>query len=130
MISMYSRKLQTRSRFNSSRFGAFGILANKWQLFLKPIETEKKVAITLVKAATVLHNLVIDREGVERDSELRQAVKMRIESKGSEVLADDVSVGRRYNRSSCEAVTIRKYLTEYVNGPVGSVPWNERYVKT
>jgi hypothetical protein len=73
---------------------AFGILANKRQLFLKPIETTEKIAVTIVKAATVLHNVIIDWEGIERDSELLQTVKRQLKSKGSEGLEDNVSMGR------------------------------------
>ena len=43
---------------------AFGILAAKWRILNKPIETPNMVD-RIVKCVCVLHNIVIDREGVD-----------------------------------------------------------------
>jgi hypothetical protein len=45
---------------------AFGILYSKWRIFSKAIETTEKTADKIVKAACVLQNVIIDKEGVER----------------------------------------------------------------
>jgi hypothetical protein len=44
---------------------AFGILYSKWCIFSKAIETTEKTADKIVKAACVLQNVIIDKEGVE-----------------------------------------------------------------
>uniref|UniRef100_A0A2H1WB49 SFRICE_033687 n=1 Tax=Spodoptera frugiperda TaxID=7108 RepID=A0A2H1WB49_SPOFR len=44
---------------------AFGILANKWRILHRPIDLKRETAISVVKACTVLHNLIIKKEGIE-----------------------------------------------------------------
>lgn len=39
---------------------AFGILTSKWRILLKPIETNRKNALSIIKAACILHNVVMD----------------------------------------------------------------------
>lgn len=48
----------------------FGILCNKWRVFLKPIETEVKHARLIIKTACLLHNIVIDIDGYNCNDEL------------------------------------------------------------
>jgi len=47
---------------------AFGILAGKWRILNKPIETSPDMAGRSVKCICVLHNTLIDREGVDEAS--------------------------------------------------------------
>ena len=47
---------------------AFGILAGKWRILNKPIETSPDMADRIVKCICVLHNTVIDREDVDEAS--------------------------------------------------------------
>jgi len=47
---------------------AFGILADKWRILKKPIETSPNMADRIVKCICVLHNTVIDRECVDEAS--------------------------------------------------------------
>lgn len=44
---------------------AFGILAQKWRIFLRPIETETSTTIVIVRAACVLHNYLITKNSHE-----------------------------------------------------------------
>ena len=44
---------------------AFGILRSKWRLLSKGIETSVEFADAIVKCMCVLHNTIIDREGVQ-----------------------------------------------------------------
>lgn len=46
---------------------AFGIIRSKWQILDKPILTEVYFADKIVKAICVLHNTIIDREGMEHN---------------------------------------------------------------
>ena len=58
---------------------AFGILANKWRLLRKQIETKPETAEIIVKCLTVLHNVVINKEGI--DEKLMTAVKEKTEAR-------------------------------------------------
>ena len=105
---------------------SFGILANKWQLLLNTIETSDKTADGIVKCCTVLHNIVIDREGADKvllDKILRQLDASDIRNLRT------LASGRRYNRSATNAVTVRNCWKTYFNGPAGSVEWQHRYIK-
>lgn len=44
---------------------AFGILTSKWQILQKPLETDIKTTNTIVKTICLLHNIIIDSEGVD-----------------------------------------------------------------
>jgi hypothetical protein len=39
---------------------SFGILVSRWRILLKAIETNEENAISITKAATVLHNFTIE----------------------------------------------------------------------
>ena len=45
---------------------AFGILYSKWRIISKAIESEVELADKIVKCICVLHNTIIEKEGVER----------------------------------------------------------------
>ena len=45
---------------------AFGILYSKWRIISKATETEVKLADKIVKRIYVLHNTIIEKEGLER----------------------------------------------------------------
>ncbi|CAF4891453.1 unnamed protein product [Pieris macdunnoughi] len=42
---------------------AFGILTCKWRILLKPIETNRQNALSIIKAACILHNVIMDLNG-------------------------------------------------------------------
>jgi hypothetical protein len=102
---------------------AFGILVNKWRLLVKAIETSENKAGNIVKCATVLHNCVIDLEGIDHN------LLDKVNRKVSTLEMIDFRSGRRYNHSPARAAAIRKHLTHYFNSSHGSVPWQERYIK-
>jgi len=45
---------------------AFGILYSKWRIISKTIEMEVELPDNIVKCICVLHNTIIEKEGVER----------------------------------------------------------------
>ncbi|KAK9728825.1 DDE superfamily endonuclease [Popillia japonica] len=51
---------------------AFGIIRSKWQILDKPILTDIDHADKIVKAICVLHNVIIDREGMEHNKKRRK----------------------------------------------------------
>lgn len=106
---------------------AFGILVNKWRILLKAIETRtENKPETIVKAACVLHNFVINKEGIDED--LLKAVEKKIDVLDSRIRS--LNTSRRYNHPATSAVVIRNFWMKYFNSPAGSVPWQERYVKS
>lgn len=104
---------------------AFGILVNKWRLFLKSIEMREKTAEIIVNGATVLHNIVIDREDV--DKVLLEAVCAKVDLRDSQMTS--VQTGRRYNHKAHNALAIQDSWKTYFNSPVGAVPLQNRYRK-
>ena len=45
---------------------AFGILYSKWHIISKAIEMEVELADKIVKCICILHNTIVEKEGVER----------------------------------------------------------------
>lgn len=60
----YNKRL---SRARRTVEHAFGIIASKWQILNKSIETNVDVAVDIVKCICVLHNIIISKEGVEHN---------------------------------------------------------------
>lgn len=105
---------------------AFGILVNKWRVLLKSIETtDEHAAENIVKCATVLHNVVIDEEGI--DQTLMTSVREKVMNRESRERS--LQTGRRYNRSSHSAVLTRNLWMKYFNSDAGAVAWQNRYIK-
>jgi hypothetical protein len=42
---------------------AFGVLTNKWRIFHRPINVSRYFAVDIVKACTVLRNIVREKDG-------------------------------------------------------------------
>lgn len=49
---------------------SFGILANKWQIFHRPINVNLDLAVSIVKTCCVLHNYVRERDGYQFEDTL------------------------------------------------------------
>jgi hypothetical protein len=64
---MFSYRLSKGWRVAES---AFGILAGKWRIFNKPIETSSDMADKTVQCVCVLYNTDIDREDLNQASVL------------------------------------------------------------
>lgn len=87
---------------------AFGILAAKWRILLKSIECKPENAEKIVKCVCVLHNIIIDREGLQADM-----VDMN----------SNLSMNRKNNSSTANAQDIRNKFMGYFNSPNGAVPF-------
>lgn len=84
---------------------AFGILVAKWRILGKAIETKVQTAEDIVKCTCLLHNLIINREGMTHNL-----------SDFSDILENnDGNVTRAYNRATNEAYQLRSTLTNYLN---------------
>ncbi|KAL8586901.1 hypothetical protein ACOMHN_051006 [Nucella lapillus] len=106
---------------------AFGILAMRFRIFMRPIETRPDNALLSIKAAVTLHNVLrvkepmpahaLDREdedGTLHEGEWRQLVKWE----------DGPSNG--LGRAGRTGMHIRDLLADYFGSPQGEVPWQWR----
>ncbi|XP_047521177.1 protein ALP1-like isoform X2 [Pieris napi] len=91
---------------------AFGILANKWRIFHRPLNVSKKLGKNIVKACVVLHNLVRDRDGYRSADGYVATETAFVDLPDSNV----VQGGRTAN-------DIRNNFAEYFTSPEGSLPW-------
>lgn len=92
----------------------FGILANKWRIFHRPINVNIDLVNYIIKSACVLHNFVRDRDGFSYDDTLNNPL--------TETIAPD-SV-RRNNRT---ALKYRELFAEYFMTE-GRLDWQDNYI--
>lgn len=67
--TLNSRKRNFNNRLSRARKSvecAFGILYAKWRILSKELETNVDLTETIVKCICILHNTIIEREGIER----------------------------------------------------------------
>lgn len=97
---------------------AFGILANKWRIFHRPLDVTEKTAVQIVKACTVLHNFVRQRNGMNFDDSTSDHVNHCDE------LARPLHV-----RGGQSANSVRNQFMDFFMSNSGSVPWQEDLFK-
>lgn len=90
---------------------AFGILANKWRIFHRPLNVKYDFAIDIIKACCVLHNFVISRDGNRMSDELYIDHSL-LELQQT---VDEVSLSNPVN--------IRDEFSKYFNSDVGVLSW-------
>lgn len=109
---------------------AFGILANKFQVFQREIHLPVEKIEILTFAACALHNFIRTEEGIEAnliDIENTNSVQIHSGSWRNKVLITGLqkTIG---NRSGEEGRTVRDKYTTYFN-TVGSLPWQLEAIK-
>lgn len=102
----------------------FGIIANKWRILLKSIETKPEKSDIIVKAICILHNIIIDCEGI--DMNLLEKVDKLLDTQGDKLIG--IGKSRKNNRAAKTPMNLRDDLKNYFNG-CGSVPWQQKYLK-
>jgi hypothetical protein len=90
---------------------AFGTLVSKWRCLKTELQVSPEHVDKLVLAACLLHNLIIDKEGI--DEATLQKIKF---SDTAEVGTSAVRGPRSYNRATREAYNIRERFKIYFNG--------------
>lgn len=86
---------------------AFGILYAKWRLLSKSIETDVGLADSIIKCICLLHNIIIDKEG------------MKHHLIDTEVVPVSETQSRPLGRPTNEAKSIRELFTDYfANNPL------------
>lgn len=91
----------------------FGILANKWRIFHRPINVSYDFAIDIVKACCILHNFVINRD------ELDTPIEMIIDDSELQPLEQGLNVGSQV----VGANIIRNEYSDYFTSEVGALSW-------
>ncbi|XP_063545389.1 uncharacterized protein LOC134753444 [Cydia strobilella] len=89
----------------------FGILANKWRIFHRPLNVQYNFATDIIKACGVIHNFVISRDGIKPSEEL--------------LIHDgfsDLHHSTNYI-SSTNPVNIRNEFCKYFSSDVGALTW-------
>lgn len=102
---------------------AFGIMVSRFRVFRRPIAVSAERAESIVKACTVLHNLLRDEYGATESGSS--------DLDTHEFVATDPALqplGRRSGREAVEAMEVRTAFMRYFNSPQGSLPWQEERV--
>lgn len=94
---------------------AFGIMAAKWRLLNKPIETNPEKGDLIVKCLSLLHNIIIDREGVFQSNVLQAELIQEHNKTGGDK-------SRVNNRSTNMACDVRDTFKVYFNSELGAIP--------
>jgi hypothetical protein len=88
---------------------AFGILKNKWRIFHRPINVSPDFAVNIVKACTVLHNIVREKDGYNFEEILTTGL--------------DYLPNGKIVRGGLAANRFRDTFAEYFVSDVGSLLW-------
>lgn len=90
----------------------FGILSNKWRIFMKSIETSTKHARLIIKVACLLHSIVRSRDG-NSDKDFWEYI-VNLQANDNRLMRS-----RRNNRASLNAINIYdQYKNYFVNNPI------------
>lgn len=91
---------------------AFGILASRFRVFMRPFTIKVDTVDNMVKAACVLHNYLGAHMSTDAHEEL-------------ETLPDNQLIALNTNASRCtvSAFQVREQFTLYFNSATGSLPW-------
>lgn len=91
----------------------FGIFANKWKIFHRPLDVNEETAIWIVEACTVLHNQKKDG--------------FNLENIRPEVIDFDNISNAQMTRGSLSANSTTIFVNYFVS-EVGSVPWQDEAI--
>lgn len=102
---------------------AFGIMCSKWRLLYKPIETKIEKAENIAKAITLLHNIIIDLDGIPNAIAIEEAMEsFEFQKKNQEI----TNISRKsLNRYSNDAKQFKDTLKSYFNSPIGKISFQD-----
>lgn len=118
------------SRARRTIENAFGILANRWQIFRKAIRSNTENTIKIVKAAVCLHNWLrmSDLEGNENVQYVSDYETNALRRNQDENPCNNFEcLYNRMEASSKEAIVIREKFRKYFNNE-GAVEWQYKYI--
>lgn len=123
------------SRARRCSENAFGVMVNRFQIFLPPMRYDPDDARDIVLAVLCLHNLLrsdtlgrslyspptmLDCED-EVTGQIQRGEHRRVRANGLRPFCQGG------NRHGNDAIALRQEWTDYFNG-VGAVPWQERMI--
>jgi len=103
---------------------AFGILVSKWGCLKTELQVLPEHVDRLVLTACLLHNLIIDKDGIDKAT-----VQKITTSNTAEGGASIIRGPRRYNRATREAYNICERFKVYFNGE-GAVDFQYNQIDT
>ena len=109
---------------------AFGILANRFRVFLTKIALEPNKVVKIVLASCALHNMLRDKIGISSgllDHEHPETHKVTPGSWREDEVLQQASLPVGTNVTS-RAKAQREYLVKYFNSEVGSVAWQDAMI--
>ena len=108
------------SRVRRSIECAFGILVSKWRCLKTELQLDPSHIDTVVKCVCLLHNIVIDREGISESVllDINATIQNNVYANSD---SDRTNFTRRFNRSSRRAYEIRDAFKQYFLG-INNVP--------
>jgi hypothetical protein len=110
---------------------AFGILASRFRIFLKPMLLSPERAELVVLASCALHNLLRVRypHAMSRFMDFEDPVthELTLGQWRSDETMQQLNV-MKGNNATKAAKAQREYICKYLNSPVGRVEWQDRMV--
>lgn len=97
------------SRARRSVECTFGIMANTWRIFHRPLDVKPEFCDVIVKACCILHNYVKKHEGVNFEETLYECPMNDIDRVGT--------------RCNMRGKTVRDHFASYFTSPQGAVSW-------
>jgi hypothetical protein len=131
VMKPYSRRTLDRSKaifnYRLSRARrivecAFGICASKWRILDKAIETKVDTAMEIVKCIALLHNIIIDVEGLH-DLSSNDCSSLDTND------GNQLKKSRIHNSVTASAKQKRDLFCKYFSSPAGSIPWQEEAIR-
>ncbi|KAK5647765.1 hypothetical protein RI129_002657 [Pyrocoelia pectoralis] len=101
---------------------AFGIMAQKFRVYRRPLEMHVDTVIRIVKATCILHNFMRCKTMIGSGGITDEEEASLIESGA----LDDIQPTNRRGRVA--AYEIRNKFANYFNSPNGSVPWQSQRI--
>ena len=108
---------------------AFGILSQRWRIFLKPIKASVKNVENYTLACLALHNYLHLTENAKYiiDGNIVPGDWRKDVQSGNSALEEIASL--RGSRAKNSALDTREALKDYLNSEEESVPWQVGYVR-
>ena len=100
---------------------AFGILVQRWRVFDSRMYLSDTNAIKIIKAATVLHNF-LTQKNADADQLLARLNPAGREYNNATGALHDIR-NRQGLRSPTDAMEVRDWYKTYFFSPIGAVPW-------